>query len=78
MAIEQPGHPGSKHGQIDTPMCKENVGNKGGGKTHSYAKALEGVTGEKSGGKGNSILGPGAKATGAPLGKTGSNMPGKY
>lgn len=31
------GLPGSTQGQIDTPMCSENVGNKGGGRTHSFA-----------------------------------------
>ncbi len=53
----EPGESGSMQGQIKTPMCSENVGNKGGGKTHSYAKA----TGDVSTSGKASIKGPGAQ-----------------
>ena len=36
MKPREPGESGSTTGQIKTPMCSENVGNKGGGATHSY------------------------------------------
>ncbi len=56
MKAREPGESGSMQGQIQTPMCSENVGNQGGGKTHSYKKALG--TMDKSG-KANTIEGPG-------------------
>lgn len=59
MKAREPGDEGSMQGQIKTPMCSENVGNKGGGKTHSFAKANGSV--DKGPGAGNSIEGPGIK-----------------
>lgn len=53
----EPGEEGSTQGQIKTPMCSENVGNDGGGKTHSFKKATGKI--DKGGGAGNSIEGPG-------------------
>lgn len=54
------GDEGSKQGQIQTPMCSENVGNKGGGSTHSFAD----VVGKMSGGGGKSdIKGPGSEGS---------------
>lgn len=52
-----PGDKGSMQGQIKTPMCSENVGNKGDPKTHSYKKA----TGNPSTSGGGGIKGPGAQ-----------------
>lgn len=59
MKAREPGDEGSTQGQIKTPMCSENVGNDGGGKTHSFAKATGKI--DKGGGAGNSIEGPGIK-----------------
>lgn len=56
--IKGPGDEGSMQGQIKTPMCSENVGNDGGGKTHSYKKAVGTID---KGGKANDIEGPGMK-----------------
>ncbi len=56
-AIKGPGDSGSMQGQIKTPMCSENVQNKGDGKVHSYSKA----TGNPSTSGGGSIKGPGAQ-----------------
>lgn len=53
-----PGEEGSTQGQIKTPMCSENVGNDGGGKTHSFKKAVGDIN---KGGAANSIEGPGMK-----------------
>ena len=60
----EPGEKGSTQGQIMTPMCDENVSNKGGGDIHSY----KGVVNTKSAGPSsgdlktdNAIEGPGVK-----------------
>lgn len=59
MKPREPGEEGSMQGQIKTPMCDENVGNKEGGKTHSFKKAVGSI--DKGGTSGNSIEGPGVK-----------------
>ena len=59
MKPREPGEDGSMQGQIKTPMCSENVQSKGEGKVHSFKKATGDI--DKSGGKGNSIEGPGMK-----------------
>jgi hypothetical protein len=56
MKTREPGEDGSTQGQIQTPMCSENVANKGGEKTHSFKKAVGSI--DKSG-KANTIEGPG-------------------
>ena len=56
MKGREPGEEGSTQGQIETPMCSANVGNEGGGKTHSF-KSVTKITGEG----GTDIAGPGAK-----------------
>lgn len=64
MKTREPGDEGSKQGQIDTPMCKENVGNKGGGKTHSYKDTMNlNAAGPSKGAMktDGTIEGPGAK-----------------
>lgn len=53
MAPREPGEPGSMQGVIKTPMCSANVGNEGGGKTHTF-KGMPSANG------GVSIEGPGA------------------
>ena len=58
-----PGDKGSTVGQIDTPMCEENVGKKNGPGVHSYKSTFHDGSG---GGKGNmktsnTIEGPGVK-----------------
>lgn len=66
----EPGEDGSTQGQIKTPMCSENVANKGGGKTHSFAKA----TGDINKDGNASIAGPGIKGKWtAGINITGSN-----
>lgn len=57
MKTRKPGEDGTTVGQIKTPMCSENVGDKGGGSTHSFKKATGKI--DKGGGAGNSIEGPG-------------------
>lgn len=52
-----PGLSGSTQGQINTPMCSENVDNQGDAKVHNYEKA----TGKINTTGGSSIEGPGAK-----------------
>jgi hypothetical protein len=70
-----PGDPGSQQGQIKTPMCDENVSNKGGGRTHSYAGTFN--ANAAGGSKGtvrtdDKIEGPGQKnAEKYPRGKHG-------
>ncbi len=59
------GFPGSMQGQIKTPMCSENVSNKGGGATHDYSKTMNL---NSAGGKGGmktdgSVKGPGEKGS---------------
>jgi hypothetical protein len=64
MKPREPGEDGSMQGQIKTPMCAENVGNKGGGKVHSYAKTMNlNAAGPSKGAMktDNTIDGPGAK-----------------
>lgn len=58
MKPREPGDDGSMQGQIKTPMCDENVGNKGGGKTHSYKKAIGNLNNTSAA---NMIDGPGMK-----------------
>lgn len=55
MKPREPGEPGSTTGDIKTPMCSENVGNKGGGKTHSYKGMPD------SSGDAGLVKGPGAQ-----------------
>lgn len=76
MPNKGPGDEGTTVGQIKTPMCPENVGRKNTPGTHDYSKALGGSS--MSGGKGGTILGPGAKGTGGGTTKAGSNAPGRY
>jgi hypothetical protein len=59
MKPREPGEDGSTQGQIMTPMCSENVGNKGDGKTKSF-KSVVGAANDKSSGNA-SIEGPGMK-----------------
>jgi hypothetical protein len=58
MKPREPGEEGSTQGQIETPMCSENVGNKSGGATHSYKKAVGDIN---KAGTNNDIEGPGMK-----------------
>lgn len=58
MKPRDPGDEGSMQGQIQTPMCSENVGNKGGGKTHSFKKAVGDLNNTSAA---NTIEGPGMK-----------------
>jgi hypothetical protein len=82
MAPREPGDPGSKQNQIATPMCKENVDNKGGGKTHSYADTMNlNAAGPSSGDlkTDNKIEGPGAKGNwDTQISIKGSNLKNKY
>ncbi len=55
--IRQPGDPGTTVGQIETPMCKENVGRKNTPKILTYESTMD-TGGEK--GK-SQIEGPGTK-----------------
>lgn len=75
--MKGPGDEGSTQGQIKTPMCDENVDNKGGeGKVHSYKKAVGAL--DKSGAS-NSIEGPGAKGNwDTQVSIKGSNTKGRY
>lgn len=57
LKTREPGEDGSTQGQIQTPMCSENVANKKGGDTHSYEKA----TGKINDSGSTSIEGPGMK-----------------
>lgn len=71
------GLDGSKQGQIQTPMNKTNVQNKGDGGTHDYSKAVGNIS--DSGGGASSIAGPGAKGNWDACEKiSGSNLKGKY
>ena len=72
------GLDGSKQGQIQTPMNKTNVGNKGdSGPVHDFSKATGNVS--TSGGGASSIAGPGAKGNWDACEKiSGSNLKGKY
>lgn len=78
----EPGEKGSMQGQIKTPMCSENVGNKGDPKTHSFKSTMN--LDAAGPGKGamktdGSIKGPGAQGnwTGGTSIK-GSNVKHKY
>ena len=55
LKTREPGEDGTTQGQIKTPMCPTNIQSKGGGKTHSYAKAVGNID-ESGDGK---IKGPG-------------------
>ncbi len=82
MKPREPGEKGSTQGQIDTPMCSENVGNKGGGKTHSYKNTMNlDAAGPSKGAMktDNKIDGPGAKGNWDTQEKiSGSNVSHKY
>lgn len=56
--MREPGDKGTKVGQIETPMCAENVGRKNTPSILSYKSTMD--TGEKNSGSG-SIMGPGTK-----------------
>lgn len=77
-----PGDKGSKQGQIQTPMCSENVDNQGGGKTHDYSGTMNlNAAGPSNGGlkTDNKIEGPGAKGDwSTQITIKGSNLKGKY
>lgn len=74
--ITGPGDKGSTQGQIQTPMCKENVDNQGDGKVHSYKNTMNIGSTSSS----NTIEGPGAKGKwNTQIDITGSNTnTGKY
>lgn len=59
--MASPGDNGSMQGQIKTPMCSQNVGNKGGGDTHDYSKAVGSASSKGSGSGKSDIYGPGTK-----------------
>lgn len=56
--MRDPGEKGSKVGQIETPMCSENVGRKNTPSILTYKSVID--TGEKNDGSA-SIAGPGVK-----------------
>jgi hypothetical protein len=63
MKPREPGEDGSTQGQIQTPMCKDNVQNKKGGDTHSYKGTMNlNAAGNGNGGlkTDSKIEGPGA------------------
>lgn len=71
----EPGEDGTTVGQIQTPMCSENVGDKQGGSTHSYASVIKGANGDG----GADIYGPGEQGNWDTQETIkGSNKPGKY
>lgn len=64
MSAREPGEKGSMQGQIKTPMCSENVGNKGDPGTHSFKSTMNlNAAGPSKGAMktDNKIDGPGAK-----------------
>jgi len=75
MKGREPGEDGTTVGQIDTPMCSANVGDKGGSATHSYKSITKNATGEG----GADIFGPGENGNwDTQIDIKGSNKPGKY
>lgn len=62
----EPMEKGSTVGQIQTPMCKENVGKKNDPKVHSYGDTMN--LNSAGGGRGSmttssNIMGPGEKGS---------------
>ena len=75
MKGREPGEAGTTVGQIDTPMCSANVGDKNGGGTHSFKSVIKGASGEG----GADISGPGMQGKwDTQIDIKGSNGPGKY
>lgn len=73
MSPREPGEAGSMQGDIKTPMCSENVGNKGGGKTKSYSGM------PSSGTDSGLVMGPGAKGKwDTQINISGSNVKGRW
>lgn len=73
MSSREPGDPGCMQGQIKTPMCTENVGNKGDGGVKTYKGMPEGSTDN------GLVMGPGAKGKwDTQVSIRGSNVSGRW